>query len=105
MFARVLKVDDHRAILLDWFGVGRLKLGINLGGHTGYRVAQPWQKRAFFSVVNAMEDMGVKLTPDEPRLKRFVVDFADLLQNHPPSALSWRAFIATDPKEIATGYL
>lgn len=105
LFARVLQVDDHRAILLEWFGVGRLKLGISVGGHTGFRVALPWQKQAFFNVVNALEAAGVKLAPDEPRFKRFAVDFADLLQDHPPSALSWRAFIETDPSEIAKGYL
>jgi hypothetical protein len=105
MFARVFPVDDHRAILLDWFGAGRLKLGITVGGRTAYRVAQPWQKQAFFNVVHALESAGVKLTPGEARLQRFALDYANLLDDQPPSALAWRAFAATDPHEIAKAYL
>ncbi len=105
MFARVLKVDDHRAILLDWLGAGRLKLGVSVGGHTGYRVAQNWQKQAFFNIVRALEAAGVPSAPGEPRLQRFFVDFADMLQDHPPNAPVWRAFAMRTPGDVAKDYL
>lgn len=100
MFARVLYIDEEKALELEWFGFGALQVRFRNGD---VRRAHPFQKSILISISTHFLNAGQPLHPSNPRCSKMMADFAEMLQQS-PNSMQWQVMLQSDLKEVGESY-
>lgn len=100
MFARVLYVDEEKALELNWLGLGALQVRFKNGA---IRRAHPVQKMVILSIATHFENAGQPLHPSNPRCMVMLKDMCELICESPRS-LAWQAMMQADLRDVGQSY-